>query len=74
MNRIQEIKLHKMTATLTLDNIFKKCRIDDANSNTKMNSRKAIEQFFAYLKLKKEIKSYKWIKKGNKFYSIKFIY
>ena len=74
MNRIQEIKLHKMTATLTLDNIFKKCRIDDANSNTKMNSRKAVEQFFAHLKVKKEIKSYEWIKKGNKFYSIKFIY
>lgn len=72
MNRIQEIKLHHMTPTLTLDDIFKKCRIENSSRDTKMNARNSIEKFFAHLQDKGEIKSFEWTKKGNKFYSLKF--
>lgn len=72
MNRIQEIKLHHMTPTLTLDDIFKKCRIENSSRDTKMNARNSIEKFFAHLQDKVEIKSFEWTKKGNKFYSLKF--
>jgi hypothetical protein len=74
MRRIIEIKHHKMTPTLTLDDIFKKCRISNASRKAKLDIRECLEKFFAHLQSKGEIKSYEWTKKGNAFYSIKFTY
>lgn len=74
MRRIVEIKHHKMPPTLTLDDIFKKCRISNASRKAKLDIRECLEKFFAHLQSKGEIKSYEWTKKGNAFYSIKFTY
>lgn len=74
MRRIVEIKQHKMTPTLTLDDIFSKCRIKDDQRKTKEHARNTLDAFFANLQSKGFIKSYEWTKKGNKIYSIKFIY
>ncbi len=73
MRRIMEIKLHKMTPTLTFEDIFKKARITD-NRKAKENSRKYIEDFFKHLQSKGVIKTFEFKKKGNKFYSIEFTF
>jgi hypothetical protein len=74
MRRIVEIKHHKMTPTLTLDDIFSKCRINDDQRKVKEHARESLDKFFAHLQSKGEIKSYEWVKKGNKIHSIKFTY
>lgn len=74
MRRIQEIILHKMTPTITLADIFKKCRIENASNDIKMGTRKAVVKFFEHLKAKNHIKSFEIIKKRNAFYSIKITY
>ena len=72
--RVMEIKLHKMTPTLTLDDIFEKCRIAEADRKTKLRAREYLDEFFKHLQNKGVIKSFRWIKKANKFYSVTFIY
>ena len=74
MRRIQEIKLHKMTPTITFADIFKKCRIENTSNKTKMDVRKAIEKLFEHLKSKNHIKSFEITKKRNTFYSVKLTY
>ena len=74
MRRIQEIKLHKMTPTLTFADIFKKCRIEKASNDKKMNVRTTIIKLFEHLKSKNHIKSFEIIKNHNTFYSVKFTY
>ena len=74
IHRIVEIKAHKLTPTLTFDDIFTKCRIENASNDTKMNARKTLIKFFEHLQAKKFIKSFEITKKGNFFYSIKFTY
>lgn len=74
MRRIVEIKQHDLTPTLTLDDIFSKCRIKDEQRKIKEHVRKTLEVFFAHLQSNGFIKSFEWTKKGNKFYSIKFTY
>ena len=74
IHRIVEIKAHKLTPTLTFDDIFTKCRIDNADNKIKQRAREVITKFFEHLKAKKFIKSFEITKKGNSFYSIKFTY
>ena len=74
MNRVQEIKLHKLTPTLTFADVFKKCRIDDASAKTKMDARNTLIKFFEHLKRKGEITDFTVTKQRNSFYSIKFSY
>jgi hypothetical protein len=74
LRRVNEIKKHKMTPTLTLDDIFEKCRIKDATKRAKQHARECLEKFFENLKNKGDIKSYEWIKKGIQIYSIKFTF
>jgi hypothetical protein len=74
LRRVNEIKQHKMTATLTLDDIFSKCGIKDDSKRTKQHARETLDKFFAHLQSIGEIKSYEWTKNGNKFYSIKITY
>lgn len=69
--RIFEIKKHKMTPTITLDDVFKKTRITDKRK-AKENARGYIDTCFKFWQDKGLIKSYEWIKKGNKFYAVKF--
>ena len=72
--RVLEIKLHKMTPTLTLDNIFQNCRIENHDKKTKLRAREYIDDFFKHLQAKDVIKSFEFVKKGNKFYSVKFTF
>lgn len=74
--RVNEIKQHskQLKPILTLDDIFKKCRINDASKLVKQRAREYLDKFFAHLQAKGEIKFFEWTKKGNKFYSIKFTF
>ena len=74
IHRIVEITAHNLTPTLTFDDIFTKCRIENSSNDTKMNARKTIIKFFEHLQAKKFIKSFELTKRGNSFYSIKFNY
>ena len=72
--RVLECKNHKMTPTITLDDIFKKCRITDKPNVIKLRARQYLDDFFKHLQNKGVIKSFEWTKKGNKFYSVKFTF
>lgn len=74
ITRVLEIKLHHLTPVITFDDLFKKCRIDNASRKTKMDARNTLTEFFEHLKSKGEIKSFEITKKANSFYSIKFSY
>ena len=72
--RICEIKLHKMTPTLTFDDIFKKCRIADDPKKTKENARNTLQKFFQHLQDVGFISSFYFVKEHNKFKKIRFSY
>lgn len=74
MRRIQEIKLHKMTPTLTFADIFKKARITDASSQSKLDARKAVKIFFDHLQAKGVVKTFSLVKKANQFHAVIFTY
>lgn len=73
-HRIKEIILHRMTPTITLDDIFEKCRLEDADKKKKLRMRQMIIALMEHLKTNKEILDYSIHKKNNKFYAIKFNY
>lgn len=71
---LESIKHSKqLKPILTLDDIFKKLRITN-NRKAKEHAREYLDTFFKHLQNKGVIKSFEWIKKGNKFYSIKFTF
>lgn len=74
LRRVFEIQNHKMTPTITLDDVFTKIRITDADSKIKSRVREYINVFFEHLQKKGVIKSFQWTKKGNKFYSVNFTF
>ena len=74
MQRIQEIKLHKLMPIITFDDVFHKCRIVNASRKTKLDARNTIVEFLEHLKKHSEIKDFELTKKGNAFYSVKFSY
>ena len=74
MVRVQEIKLHRMTPTITFADVFEKCKVADADNKKKLRTREFIISFMEHLKNQGEINSFEVTKKGNKFYSVKFTY
>ena len=74
LRRVLECIKHKMTPTLTLADIFKKCKITDKPNVIKLRAREYLDEFFKHLQNKGVIKSFEWTKKGNKFYSVKFTF
>lgn len=76
LRRVLETKQHskQLKPILTLEDIFKKCRITNADRKTKSRVRDYLDKFFAHLQEKKLIKSYEFTKKGRTFHSIKFTY
>ena len=72
LRRVLECIKHKMTPTLTFEDIFEKCRITDADNKIKQRARDYIAVFFEHLQKKGVIKSFEFVKKGNKIYSLKF--
>lgn len=73
IRRIQEIKAHRkqMYPTLTFDDIFSKCRIENANRKVKLDARNSLIAFMEYLKNEGELKSFDVVKSGNTFSKIK---
>ena len=74
LRRIIEIIAHHLTPTLTFDDIFFKCRLENSDNKKKLRAREAIIDFLQHLKNKKLIKSFNLTKRGNSFYSIQFTY
>lgn len=72
VRRIAEIVKHKMTPTLTLDDIFTKCRISERKD--KEHARNTIDKLFSHLQSKGVISSFLWRKKGGKFDAVTFSY
>ncbi len=74
MRRIVEIKAHKMTPTITFNDVFKKCNLNDVSRKSKLDARNAIIELFEQLQAKGFVDSFKVNKTGNKFQSISFTY
>ena len=74
LNRVQEIKLHKMTPVITFADVFQKCRVVNSSNKAKLDLRNLIIKFFDHLCAENEIKNFKVTKKKNAFYSIFFSY
>ena len=74
LRRIIEIIAHHLTPTLTFDDIFSKCRLENSDNKKKLRARETIIDFLQHLKSKKLIKSFNLTKRGNSFYSIQFTY
>ncbi len=64
MRRIVEIFAHKMTKTITWDNVFRRCRIIDASDKIKHDARDTILKLFAHLQHQGFIKSFEPAKKS----------
>lgn len=77
MRRICEIKLHKqLVPTITFDDVFKKCRMENALRSVKQDARNAIKKLFEHLKENNFITDFELVKnpQTQKFVSIKFSY
>ncbi len=74
MLRVMEIKKHKMTPTITLEDIFKKCRIDAAGKkyNVKREVKDVVDKFFEHLQKKGVVASFSWKKQGTKIHGVEF--
>jgi len=73
MLRVMEIKKHKMTPTITLDDIFKKCRITRNTEKTRQ-IKETIDKFFAHLQAKGVVDSFSWKKQGTKIHGVEFTF
>ena len=76
LRRVLESKAHskQLKPILTLDDIFSKCRIADKSNVIKLRTREYLDKFFKHLQSKGVIKSFEFVKKGNKFHAIKFTF
>ena len=74
MVRLQEIKLHKLTPIITFEDVFKKCRIENAHGEIKRRARETIIAFIKHMKSKLEITNFEVTKQQNSFHSIRFSY
>lgn len=77
IRRVFEVKgdkRHKLTPTVTFDDIFKKARISDASKHVKLDARSAVENFFVHLAKNDVIKSFEIVKRGNQIHAVNFAY
>jgi len=74
LRRVAEIKAHKMTPTITFDDVFKKCGIGEANRHKKIDARESVLKLFEHLRNKNFITSYEVVKRGVNVYAINFTY
>lgn len=73
MLRVQEIKKHRMTPTITLKDIFQKARIADKSRKTKRDAREVVSEFLEHLQTEGEIESFDWVKEDGTFQSVKIL-
>ena len=74
LRRICEIKLHKMTPTITFDDVFKKCRLLDCSRKVKMDARISITKLFEHLQENNFILRFELIQHRNTFIAVKFTF
>lgn len=74
MRRICEIKLHKMTPTITFDDVFQRCRMSNCSRDVKMDARNAVIKLFTHLQEKNFISSFEPVQQRGKFISVKFTF
>ena len=75
MRRITEIKAHRqLEHTITFDDVFTKCRMENSPRNVKMDARNAIVKLFEHLKENNFISDFELVKNSQtqKIVSIKF--
>ena len=72
--RILEIKLHRLTPSITFADVFQKCQIENADNQIKRRVRDLVVAFMEHLKSKGEIRNFEITKKAQSFYSVKFSY
>ena len=70
IRRVLEIVLHKMTPTITFDDLFKHCDIPNATRKQKQDARKIVLSVMENLKSEGTIKSFELTKKDGSFYGI----
>lgn len=74
MRRVAEIKAHKMTPTITFEDVFEKCRLDGADRKTKFYARESVLQLFKHLFNKKYVVNFEIERRGVPIYAITFSY
>ena len=76
MQRVTEIKSHKMTPTITFENVFEKCGILQGNTSKakkqRHDARKNIVKLMKHLQEQGEISAFEVVKKCGKYHSIEF--
>lgn len=74
IRRVQEIIKHAMTPTITFEDVFMKCGLDDADKGKKRDARKIIFDVFEKLKAEGVIRSFEKIKDGRIYRAVKISY
>ena len=72
--RVMEIEAHHLTPIITFDDLFKKCRIENADKKIKQRARLSLIDFLTNLQSKSVIKSLIVEKKGARFRAIRIFY
>lgn len=70
IRRVLEIVLHKMTPTITFDDLLKHCELSNATRRQKQDVRKTALSVMENMKSEGFIKSFALTKKGDSYYSI----
>lgn len=74
IHRVHEAIAHKMTPTLTFDDIFSKARIIDSNKDVKYCARQTVLAIFEHLQASGVIKSFTLVKKGVSIHGVSFTF
>lgn len=72
--RVHEIIKHKMTPTITFEDVFEKCRFDDVTKKQRQDARKIIFDVMEKLKAEGVIRSFEKIKDGRIYRAVKISY
>ena len=74
VERVHEIIAHKMTPTITYDDVFNHCGLSDASKRQRQEARKVIRAVIEHMKRTNTISEWHECKKGDKYHGIKFVY
>ena len=71
IRRVAEIKIHKnLRKIITFADVFRKCRIDNADRKIKQRAREVIIKFFEHLQAEGFIKSFETVNEKKTLYSV----
>ena len=59
-----------MVPTITFDDVFKRCRLNNADKHKKLDARNSIIRFFEHLKAQNFIVDFEVKKRGNVIYGV----